>query len=82
MNTLTIKIPPELDQELVQLSQRAHVSKSELVRQALSAFLAQGRSAAGMVSALDLAGDVVGCFAGGPPDLSSNPAYLNEFGRA
>jgi very-short-patch-repair endonuclease len=33
------------------------------------------------VSALDQAGDVVGCFSGGPTDLSSNPDHLASFGR-
>lgn len=81
MNTLTIKIPPELEQELLQFSQHAHLSKSELVRRALSAFMAQRKSANSFVSALDQAGDVVGCFAGSPADLSSNPDYLKDFGR-
>jgi len=74
-------IPPDLEQELLQLSEHAHVSRSELVRRALSAFMAQRRSATTFVSALDQAGDVVGCFTGSPSDLSSNPAYLKDFGR-
>jgi hypothetical protein len=81
MNTLTIKIPPALEQELLQLSEQVHLSKSELVRRALSAFMAQSKSATPFVSALDLAGDVVGCCGGSPPDLSSNSAYLKDFGR-
>jgi predicted transcriptional regulator len=81
MNTLTIKIPPALEQELVQLSEQVHLSKSELVRRALSAFVAQSKSATAFVSALDQAGDAVGCFGGSPPDLSSNPAYLKDFGK-
>ena len=32
-------------------------------------------------SALDSAGDLVGCFNEGPVDLSSNPRHLDEFGR-
>jgi len=80
MNTLTIKIPAHLEQELAQLSEQVHVSKSELVRRALAAFVAQSKSANAFVSALDQAGDVVGCFGGSPPDLSSNPAYLKDFG--
>jgi len=43
--------------------------------------MAQRKSATPFVSALEQAGDVVGCFAGGPPDLFSNPAYLNDFGH-
>jgi hypothetical protein len=80
MNTLTIKIPPDLEQDLLQLSEQAHMSKSELVRRALISFIAQRKSATSFVSALDQAGDLVGCFKGSPPDLSSNPEYLKGFG--
>jgi hypothetical protein len=81
MNTLTIKIPPSLEAQLLALSQQSHGSKSELVRRALLAFIAQGKSATPFVSALDQAGDLVGCFSGGPADLSSNPDYMRDFGR-
>lgn len=81
MNTLTIKIPPGLEQELLQLSEQTHLSKSELGRRALTAFVTQRKSAEAFVSALDRAGDVVGCFSGSAPDLSSNPVYMKDFGR-
>ncbi|MBK7001411.1 MAG: ribbon-helix-helix domain-containing protein [Rhodoferax sp.] len=81
MNTLTIKIPPELDQQLRQMSQQTALGKSELVRRALQAFMAQAHAASPFVSALDQAGDLVACFSGGPSDLSSNPAHLKDFGR-
>ena len=45
MNTLTIKIPSELEQEIVLASQREHLSKSELVRRALVAYVSQHRLA-------------------------------------
>ena len=80
MNTLTIKIPPVLEQELLQLSEQAHLSKSELVRRALTAFIAQRKTMTPLVSALDQAGDLVGCFGSGPTDLSSNPEHLKGFG--
>lgn len=81
MNTLTIKIPEQLEAEVVQASAQEHVSKSELVRRALDAYLRQRKSGNTFVSALDQAGDLVGCFAGGPTDLSSNPDHLAPFGR-
>jgi len=77
---LTIKIPEALEQDLIRLNKQAHVSKSELVRQALQAFLARGPNAVPFVSALDQVGDLVGCFSGGPTDLSSNPEHLTGFG--
>ena len=81
MNTLTIKIPPELKQEIVLASGREHLSKSELGRRALVAYISQRNAAVPTLSALEQAGDLMGCFSGGPSDLSSNPRYLDDFGR-
>lgn len=81
MTTLTIKISSTLAQELLQVSEQAHLNKSEVVRRAIVAFIAQRKAATPLVSALDQAGDLVGCFGGGPADLSSNPKYLEGFGR-
>lgn len=81
MNSLTIKIPIQLEAEIAQASAREHVTKSELVRRALNLYLRQPKSATPFVSALDQAGDLVGCFSGGPADLSSNPDHLKQFGR-
>ena len=82
MNTLTIKIPLGLDTALAQASERQQLSKSELVRQAITAYLGQAGSQARAPSALDLAGDLVGCFSGGPADLSSNRRHLDGFGQS
>ena len=80
MNTLSIKIDPELERALVLASEREHLSKSELMRRALASYLNQC-AAASAPSALDLVGDLAGCFSGGPADLSSNPRHLDDFGR-
>jgi hypothetical protein len=81
MNTLTVKIPAGLDSALAQASERAQVSKSELVRRAVAAYLGHVGKQPAQPSALDLAGDLVGCFGGGPPDLSFNPRHLDDFGK-
>ena len=81
MNTLTIKIPLGLDTALAQASERQQLSKSELVRRAVAAYIGQTQSQARAPSALDIAGDLVGCFSGGPVDLSSNPRHLDGFGK-
>jgi hypothetical protein len=80
MDVLTIKIPPELTSALEKVARRTNLSKSELVRRALMAYTARTDEAP-FVSALEQAGDVVGCFHGGPKDLASNPKHLEEFGR-
>ena len=82
MNTLSLKIPPRLDMALTEASARQRLSKSEVVRRAITAYLGcDGAEQAGAPSALALAGDLVGCFAGGPVDLSSNPRHLDGFGQ-
>ncbi len=83
MNTLTLKLPAALDEALAEASRRAQISKSELVRRAVASWLVQQQNAAAAAtpSALDLAGDLVGCFTGGPADLASNPAHMDGFGR-
>jgi len=81
MNTLTIKIPAQLESEILAASAAEHVSKSALVRRALETYLAQRKSATPFVSALDRAGDLVGCCEGGPSDLASNPAHLADFAK-
>ena len=82
MNTLTVKLPDDLDQELAAATVREQVSKSELVRRALVRYLSPApREETPFVSALDRAGDLVGCLRGGPTDLASNPDHLADFGR-
>lgn len=80
MNTVTLKLPAQMDEELAQLARREHLSKSEVLRQALAAYLQQRGADAPAASALDAIADLVGCFEGGPADLSSNPAHLADFG--
>jgi Arc/MetJ-type ribon-helix-helix transcriptional regulator len=83
MHTLSIKIDEPLESTLATLVKRERVSKSELVRRALQAYATQrsGIAITATPSALDLAGDLVGCFSGAPADLSSNPKHMADFGR-
>ncbi len=81
MNALTIKIPSGLDDQLISASTRLQLSKSELVRRAIVAYLERPAASTAAPSALALAGDLVGCFTGGPVDLASNPKHLEGFGR-
>jgi predicted transcriptional regulator len=83
MNTLTLKLPPALDAALDAASEKAQLSKSELVSLAVIAYLARGGPhdrAAAAPSALALAGHLVGGLSGGPDDLASNPRHLDGFG--
>lgn len=80
MGTLTIKLPPGLEHDMEQASQREHLTKSELARRAIRAYITPRDTGARVQSALDQAGDLVGCFEGGPADLSSNPRHLDGYG--
>lgn len=79
MSPLTIKLPEELDQALTSAAAQEHLSKAEVVRRALARYLHATESP--RASALEQAGDIVGCFSGGPDDLSTNPRHLDDFGR-
>jgi Arc/MetJ-type ribon-helix-helix transcriptional regulator len=83
MAVISLKLTADLDAQLTEQAQRRRLSKSELVRRALTAFLQaseQGVESAAPPSAADLLADLVGCCEGGPADLSSNPAHLSDFG--
>jgi Arc/MetJ-type ribon-helix-helix transcriptional regulator len=84
MAVISLKLSDALDAQLTEQAQRRRLSKSELVRRALTAFLqpsAQGVEGSASQSAADLLADLVGCCEAGPADLSCNPAYLSDFGR-
>ena len=83
MAAISLKLTETLDAQLTEEAHRRRMSKSELVRRALTAFLQsseQGMEDSAPQSAADLLADLVGCCEGGPADLSSNPAYLSDFG--
>jgi hypothetical protein len=82
MGTLSVILDAELERALDARSARESVKRDELVRQALVHYLNPAPAApAATGSALEQAGDLVGCFTGGPADLSANPRYLDDFGR-
>lgn len=76
MNTISLKLPPELRFKLERAAKRRGQSKSEVVRAALEQYLDCERP----MSALELAGDIVGC-GEGPGDLSTNPKYMEGYGE-
>ncbi|HEY3901346.1 MAG TPA: ribbon-helix-helix protein, CopG family [Chthoniobacter sp.] len=76
MSTLTIELSDDLAARLAAASERAHVSQSQLVQEALEkALLPTGESLA------DKMKDVIGCVDSGVGDLSTNPIHLEGFGQ-
>ena len=83
MAVISLKLTEALDAQLTEQAHRRRLSKSELVRRALTAFLQSSEldiEGGSSQSAADLLADLVGCCEDGPADLSSNPAYLSDFG--
>jgi metal-responsive CopG/Arc/MetJ family transcriptional regulator len=80
MKTISLKLPDGLHAKLVRSAKQEGQSKSEVVRAALEQFFNGQRKSKKFVSALELAGDLVGCCEG-PGDLSTNPKYLEGFGK-
>ncbi len=79
MRTVSLKLPKHLDEKLGRLARRRGVSRSAILREALARYAADGHAPPGSV--LEAAGDLVGCLTGGPPDLSTNPKYLEDLGE-
>jgi hypothetical protein len=83
MAVISLKLTEALDAQLTAQAHRRRLSKSELVRRALTAFLQsseEGVEGCAPQSAADLLADLVGCCDDGPADLSCNPAYMSDFG--
>jgi hypothetical protein len=82
MAVISVKLTEALDAQLTEQAHRRRLSKSELVRRALTAFLQSSElevEGGSSQSADDLLADLVGCCEGGPTDLSSNPPiYLTS----
>ena len=79
MKSLTLRLDEALYLKISSLAERQRTTRSEVVRRALNICLdMDDRFPKG--SAFELAHDLAGILAG-PPDLSSNKAYLKDFGQ-
>jgi hypothetical protein len=79
MKTVTFKIDDSLSARVEAAAKERSMSKSDLLRLALELYLG-GEAKPFPGSFLELAKDFVGC-AEGPEDLSTNPDYLEGFGK-
>ena len=80
MKTISLKLPESLHAKLERVAKQRGMNKSVLVRSAIEHFINGRIPATKSVSALELAGDLVGCLEG-PGDLSTNPKYMEGFGE-
>ena len=79
MHPLTLKIPRRLAAELEAFTRSRGASKSAVVREAITAYLAR-ETIPSRGSCQDLARDLVGIVEG-PRDLATNPKHLKDYGR-
>lgn len=79
MNTVSLKMPDTLAAAITETARQKGVSKSALIREALTEYL--GRLETEQPgSALSRVADLLGILSG-PEDLSVNKDYLEGFGR-
>ena len=79
MKTLSLKLPEKLDTRVGDIARQRGTTKSEVVRNALEAYLA-GEATSFSGSALNLAGDLVGVL-DGPDDLSYHQKHMRGYGE-
>jgi antitoxin component of RelBE/YafQ-DinJ toxin-antitoxin module len=77
---LTIRVDKKLRSRLSQIAKQRGETESELARGVLEKFVETEKPAE---TCLDIAKrlGIVGMIKGGPADLSTNPKYLEGFGR-
>jgi predicted DNA-binding protein len=80
MVTITCKIPEELNERLEAEASRRMLPKSALVREALNRSITKPREARKQ-TAFDAVKNLCGIIKDGPADMSTNPKYMDGFGR-
>jgi metal-responsive CopG/Arc/MetJ family transcriptional regulator len=83
MKPISLKLPDSLNRQVASLARRRRLSKSAIIRQAIqSSVTAHGeRIKARKGSFLEMAGDLIGSIHSGLGDLSTNPKYMESFGK-
>jgi Arc/MetJ-type ribon-helix-helix transcriptional regulator len=79
MKTISLKLPEDLLAKVQDAAKKRGETMSAVIRESLDEFLAKEKDhilRSCLDHALDLAGRVQG-----PPDLSTNPAHMDHYGR-
>jgi len=79
MDTVSLKLPAELNSELERQARQRGLRKSQFMRQILEAYITENTQIASN-SLLDSIADLAGVL-DGPADLSSNPDHLDGYGE-
>ena len=76
---ISIRIPKELQTNMQRLVRATGKSESQIVRDALEDYCRKHENEPSCYD-LAVAAGIIGC-GSGPPDLSTNPKYMEGFGR-
>jgi hypothetical protein len=79
MKTIAIKLPDDLLARIREAAAKRGETRSAVMRAALLEYFPRGKDQNGR-SCLALAGDLAGSLEG-PSDLSTNPAYMDGYGK-
>jgi len=79
MKTVAIKLPEDLLARIGDAAAESGETRSAVMRNALQRYFSEEKNQNAR-SCLDLARDLAGSLAG-PPDLSTNPEYMDGYGR-
>ena len=79
MNAVSVKLPVELDVALEQQARARGLRKSQLMREILESFV-NSQSSGRETRLLDRISHLTGSV-DGPGDLSTNPDYMDGYGR-
>ena len=77
---ITVRIEESLRDKLDSIAESAGKTESDIVRDAIEDYVSRNGPVATAYDAFKKAG-VIGCVKGGPKDLSTNPKYMESFGR-
>ena len=75
VRTISVKIPVYLDEQLTRVSEQRRLSRSIILRDAITAYVAEPKK-----SFAECASDLAGSLSG-PEDLSTSIGYMAEYGR-
>ena len=81
MKTITIKVPDELAVRIQKSADRLGISKSALIRESIEREFQNGTFVEEGPSFYDLVKDDLGCADCRLTDLSTNPKYMEGFGK-
>jgi hypothetical protein len=77
---IVVRVPKSLNARLEEAAKRDRKSKSAFIRKVLESHVG-GPKSKRRPTLMDLAGDLIGAFSGGPTDLASNPKHMEDYGK-